>query len=170
MVGKKEVSYEDGMNVISVIINAISEMVNMPRGTVKFLMACFVVLLVAASIYGVSAFRGWSTSYYETDEYRKAIDELKYSVFKGAEDVSNIDLLQEIILPENDELIARDIEVFPEDYPEGYDPDDPVGIGEVDPYAAMEPDIDEIRKQEAMDAWEEYNQPEPDISDRVLKP
>lgn len=73
-------------------------------------------------------------------------------------------------MPENDELIARDIEVFPEDYPEGYDPDDPVGMGEVDPYSAMEPDIDEIRKQEAMDAWEEYNQPEPDISDRVLKP
>ena len=56
------------------------------------------------------------------------------------------------------------------EYPEGYDPDDPVAMGEVDPYAAMEPDMDEVMKQEAMDAWADYNRPEPDLSDRILKP
>ena len=39
VVGRKEVHYEDGRNVISVIINAISVRIKMPRGTVKTLLA-----------------------------------------------------------------------------------------------------------------------------------
>lgn len=35
VVGRKEVRYEDGKNIISVIINAISVRINMPRGTSK---------------------------------------------------------------------------------------------------------------------------------------
>lgn len=322
VVCSKEIHYEDDRNVISVIINAISVRINMPRGTVKLLMACFVVLLAAASIYGINVLRDWSTSYYKTAEYQKSVDDIKYSVIKGADDARNINLSREIVMPEkevvisenyaftvpagyfdeytfaygelfmnmqahgfynsngdyfvvssyitkegiadkdlqtvvmdrlkeandvrniryeqktfeygelvvlryeafksgepsifaseyswkdddgticsldissdtgdieetakyilssvhrtksglsNDELIVREKELYSEDYPEGYDPDDPVGMGIVDPYAAMEPNIDEIRKQEAMEAWEEYSKPEqePDISDRVIKP
>ena len=319
-VGTKEINYEDGRNVISVIINAISVRVNMPRGTVKALVACFAVLLVATSIYGINVLRDWSTSYYETAEYQKSVDNIKYGVINAADTVTDADLTRNAVFPEkkvvisanysftvpagyfnednysyggmfmnmqsfgfyndagdyyvvrsyitkegiedkdlkdavmarfsdaldvrnvrydyedfeygpliacryeafeegepdifaveyswqdddgticsldiatmagdyeetakrilssvrrsrngftNDELIKREKELFNDGYHEGYDPDDPAGMGEVDPYAAMEPDIDEIRKQEAMDAWEEYNKPEQDISDRVLKP
>ena len=59
VVGTKEVRYEDGRNVISVIINAISVRINMPRGTVKLLMACFAVLVVAALIYAANVFHSW---------------------------------------------------------------------------------------------------------------
>lgn len=319
-VGTKEINYEDGRNVISVIINAISVRINMPRGTVKALAACFAVLLVAASIYGINVLRDWSTSYYETAEYQKSVDTIKYGVINAADTVTDADLTRNAVFPEkevvisenysftvpagyfdeynygyggmfmnmqsfgfyndagdyyvvrsyitregieekdlkdvviarfkdaedvrnircdykdfdygplidcryeafeegeldiyaveyswqdddgticsldistyagdyedtakrilssvrrsrdgftNDELIEREKELYNEGYYGDYDPDDPVGMGEVDPYAAMEPDIDEIRKQEAMDAWEEYNKPEQDISDRVLKP
>ena len=55
IVGQKSVFYEDGRNVISVIINAISVRINMPRGTVKALMACCAALLLAAAVYGASA-------------------------------------------------------------------------------------------------------------------
>ena len=51
-VGRKEVRYEDGLNVISVIINAISVRVNMPRGTVKALMAVLAALLLLAALVG----------------------------------------------------------------------------------------------------------------------
>ena len=53
-VGRRESRYEDGRNVISVIINAISVRINMPRGTVKALLACFAALLIlaAALIWG----------------------------------------------------------------------------------------------------------------------
>lgn len=315
-VGTKEISYEDGRNVISVIINAISVRINMPRGTVKTLAACFAVLLVAASIYGINVLRDWSTAYYETAEYQKSVDTIKYGVIDAADTVTDADLTRNVVFPEkevvisenysftvpagyfneysygyggmfmnmqsfgfyndagdyyvvrsyitkegiedkdlkgvviarladatdvknvrydyedfeygpliacryeaaeeeepdiyaveyswqdddgticsldisaesgdyeetakrilssvrrsrngftNDELIEREKELYYGDY----DPDDPVGMGEVDPYAAMEPDIDEIRKQEAMEAWEEYNRPEQDISDRIIKP
>ena len=42
IIGRKETYYEDDRNVISVIINAISVRINMPRGTVKTLMAILV--------------------------------------------------------------------------------------------------------------------------------
>lgn len=45
-IGRREAYYEDGRNVISVIINAISVRINMPRGTVKALLACLAALLV----------------------------------------------------------------------------------------------------------------------------
>lgn len=40
----------------------------------------------------------------------------------------------------------------------------------VDPYEAARPDDDEWKKQQAEEAWEEYNKTEPDISDGVIKP
>ena len=46
IVARKQSFYEDGRNVISVIINAISVRINMPRGTVKALMACIAVMLI----------------------------------------------------------------------------------------------------------------------------
>ena len=55
IVGHKEVGYEDGRNVISVIINALSVRINMPRGTVKALMACFVILLIAILVHACDA-------------------------------------------------------------------------------------------------------------------
>jgi len=48
--GRKETFYEDGRNVISVIINAISVRINMPRGTVKALLACIALLLIVAAM------------------------------------------------------------------------------------------------------------------------
>lgn len=148
-VGSKEIYYEDDKNVISVIINAISVRINMPRGTVKALMACFAVLLVAASENTVT--KCFLESYDATIGI--AFDAIQYT----SEAIS--------IEKEEGKEYLQD-----SGYPEGYDPDDPVAMGEVDPYAAMEPDVDEIMKQEAMDAWAEYNQPEPDLSDRTLKP
>lgn len=55
VIGKKEYSFEDGRNVISVIINAISVRINMPRGTVKTLIACFAALIVVALAFAGSA-------------------------------------------------------------------------------------------------------------------
>ncbi len=53
IVGRKESRYEDGKNVISVIINAISVRINMPRGTVKALLACFAALIIVALVVGL---------------------------------------------------------------------------------------------------------------------
>lgn len=60
-------------------------------------------------------------------------------------------------------------------YPEGYDSDDPVGMGEVDPWEAYEDmqaeEMDRAMAEDAMRAWEEYNEPiEHDISDEIIKP
>lgn len=314
-VGTKEVYHEDGRNVVSVIITAISVRINMPRGTVKALLACFVVLLAAFLIYGINVLREWSTSYYDTAEYQKIVDETKYSVIRGAEEVADIDISREAVLPEKEAAISENYSFtvpagyfeeqsftygsmfmnmqsygfyneagdyfvvrsyITKDGIEGsdmetvvldrirdavdvrnvrYDYEDfeygklialryeAVAVGEptvfaveyswqdddgtvcsldissesgeyeetaerilssvhrsqngftnselisreinmnyeedadhvkdadpVDPYAALEPDVDEIRKQQAMEAWEEYNKPEQDISDRIIKP
>lgn len=53
-VGRKEVYYEDGSNFISVIINAISVHINMPRGTIKATIACFLAFLLCVCIYGLT--------------------------------------------------------------------------------------------------------------------
>lgn len=50
-VGRMEVEYEDDRNVIHAIINAISVRINMPRGTVKVLMACLVAILLAVIVF-----------------------------------------------------------------------------------------------------------------------
>ena len=146
---------------------AINAMINKPHSTVKILMPCFVVLLVAASIYGVNVLRDWSTSYSDTAVYPKTIEAIKNNAIMGGKAISNIDLTTVIVHPEKEEVVSENDSYT---FPEGYDPDDPVAMGEVDPYAAMEPDVDEIMKQEAMDAWAEYNEPEPDLSDRIVKP
>ncbi|MBE6028506.1 MAG: hypothetical protein E7227_07945 [Clostridiales bacterium] len=44
-----------------------------------------------------------------------------------------------------------------------------VGRKTVD-YEDALPSADEARRQQAMEAWENYNRPEPDPSDGVLKP
>lgn len=46
-VGRIEIEREDDRNVIYALINAISVRINMPRGTVKALLACLAVLLIA---------------------------------------------------------------------------------------------------------------------------
>ena len=60
------------------------------------------------------------------------------------------------------------------DYPEGYDPYDPIAMGEVDPWEAyraqQEEEMDRAMAEEAQRAWQEYNEPQPDISDRIIKP
>ena len=55
VVGRKEAYYEDDKNVISVIINAISVRINMPRGTVKALLACLVALVVVIAMFSFSS-------------------------------------------------------------------------------------------------------------------
>ena len=67
VVGCKEVGYEDGRNVISVIINAISVRINMPRGTVKALLACLAVLLIAVVMMAWDHADSGSTADTETE-------------------------------------------------------------------------------------------------------
>ena len=65
-------------------------------------------------------------------------------------------------------------EEYCSDYPEGYDPNDPIAMGEVDPWEAyraqQEEEMDRAMAEEAQRAWQEYNEPQPDISDRIIKP
>ena len=67
VIGRKEAYYEDGRNVISVIINAISVRINMPRGTVKALLACLTVLLIAVTLLAVKGGDGGSAVENTTD-------------------------------------------------------------------------------------------------------
>ena len=47
-------------------------------------------------------------------------------------------------------------------------------MGEVDPWEAyraqQEEEMDRAMAEEAQRAWQEYNEPQPDISDRIIKP
>ena len=56
----------------------------------------------------------------------------------------------------------------------GYDPDDPVATGEVDPEAAYNAqqaeEMDRAMAEEAERAWLQQNEPQPDISDQIIKP
>lgn len=47
IIGKGEHFYEDGKNVISIIYNAISVRINMPQGTVKGVIVCLALLIIA---------------------------------------------------------------------------------------------------------------------------
>lgn len=57
------------------------------------------------------------------------------------------------------------------DYPEGYDP---ITMGEVDSWdayrAQQAEEMDRAMAEEAQRAWQEYNEPQPDISDGIIKP
>ena len=57
------------------------------------------------------------------------------------------------------------------DYPEGYNP---IAMGEIDPweaYNALQAEkMDRAMAEEAQRAWQEHYEPQPDISDRVIKP
>jgi len=59
-------------------------------------------------------------------------------------------------------------------YPEGYESYDPIAMGEIDPwevYRDMQEDaMDRAMAEEAQRAWQDYNEPQPDISDRIIKP
>ena len=74
IIGRKETYYEDDRNVISVIINAISVRINMPRGTVKTLMAILAVLVIAALIYAANVFHTWNRDH-EADKTETEITE-----------------------------------------------------------------------------------------------
>ena len=317
VVAQKQVDYEDGKNIISVIITAISVRVNMPRGTVKALMACFVALILVAVFYAAHyrevpfdqtadyqkgierikngieygayftydytmsrevalpskdvvisgnysftvpagyyveppyldgewyanaqafSFYNWAEDWYlvrtyitQADKDSKSLELIVLERIKAAEDVQNISYDYEDfgigkvlvckyeILYENefdafaveyswadddgtvcslevsteagdyeetakavmntvhrsnnafsnDELVERDREAwYAEHYDEDFDPDDYEAMG-IDPYEAMRPDDDEVRRQQAKEAWEEYNDPKPDISDGIIKP
>ncbi len=322
VVGVKQVDHVDDKNIISVIITAISVRINMPRGTVKALMACFFILLVIAGTFAARTLHAWNTPFRETAEYQRTIERVRDGIEYGSYYVSDYSLSHEVVLPSkeavisgnysftvpagyyvespyldgewfanaqafsfynsagdwflvrtyitqadidskdletivlerikdandvrnirydyedfdigrvlvcryeiieqdepeifaveyswadddgticsievsteageyevtanavintvhrsnnafsNDELVERDRAAWYEEYyGEDFNPDDYEAMG-IDPYEAMEPDVDEIRKQQAMEAWEEYNnpQPEPDISDGVIKP
>lgn len=322
VVGVKQVDHVDDKNIISVIITAISVRINMPRGTVKALMACFFALVVIALVYASSVAHSRDDSFKEGTDYQRSIDSITSAIEYGAYYVSDYSLSRGVVLPSkeavisgnysftvpagyyvespyldgewfanaqafsfynssgdwflvrtyitqadidskdletivlerikdandvrnirydyedfgigrvlvcryeiiekdepeifaveyswadddgticsvevsteageyeetanavmstihrsnnafsNDELVERDRAAWYEEYyGEDFDPDDYEAMG-IDPYEAMEPDVDEIRKQQAMEAWEEYNdpQPEPDVSDGVIKP
>ena len=59
-------------------------------------------------------------------------------------------------------------------YPDGYDPDDPVATGEIDPRDVYNDqqaeEMDKAMAEEAQRAWQEQFEPQPDISDHTLKP
>ena len=82
VVGRKEVNYADGKNVISVIINAISVRINMPRGTVKALMACFVIMLVAILRLGFNKLGNNNTTN-QSDEVANAKTSREYTSEEG---------------------------------------------------------------------------------------
>lgn len=75
VLGRKEAYYEDGRNVISVIINAISVRINMPRGTVKVLMAILAVLILAALIYAANTLHSWNKSNEAEQPETEAVEE-----------------------------------------------------------------------------------------------
>ena len=60
-VGRIEIEHDNGRNVIHAIINAVSVRVNMPQGTVKALMACFAVLLIAVLLFAESEMHSQKT-------------------------------------------------------------------------------------------------------------
>ena len=62
VVWRKETYYEDDRNVISVIINAISVRINIPRGTVKALMACLAALVLVIIVLSFKSIDSASTS------------------------------------------------------------------------------------------------------------
>ena len=66
-VGRMEVEYEDDRNVIHAIINAISVRINMPRGTVKVLMACLVAILLAVIVFAFNKTDTDNTSQQNTE-------------------------------------------------------------------------------------------------------
>ena len=325
IIGTKTVDYVDDKNVISVIINAISVRINMPRGTVKVLMGCLAVLIIAALIYGFSVLDAHKED--KALEYQKSVNTVKAGITSGSREMSDYSLSREVFMPEkevvisqnysyvvpagyfseypylggewfvnaqafsfyngsgdwylarsyitradvgskdfetivldrikdandvknisydyenfeigkvlackyeifesgepdvfaveyswedddgtvcsleissdagdyeetarqvmasvhragnamtNEELVARDKALYEEEYDEEYDEDmddydydDPLASGFVDEDTLLQPDMEEIRRQQAMDAWNEYNKEEPDISDRVIKP
>lgn len=115
------------------------------------------------------------------DEYNLPVNVIEYSWLDGEDticvlEVSNPDKdptpTAQVVrntIHEADNPWAR-IDSLMDGYPDGYDPDDPVGMGIVDPDEAMEPNTDGILMERADEAWREYNQPDRDFTDRVLKP
>lgn len=79
VVGRKEISYEDGRNVISVIINAISVRINMPRGTVKALMACLAAILIVGLVYAGNTIKDKSEGEAAAEETEAVVEESKSS-------------------------------------------------------------------------------------------
>ena len=74
----------------------------------------------------------------------------------------------------SESLISESNEIDEElygDYPEGYDQ---IAMGEVDPWdayrAQQAEEMDRAMAEEAQRAWQEYNEPQPDISDGIIKP
>lgn len=90
----KHVDYEDGKSVVSVLINAISVRINMPRGTVKALMAILAVLVIAALIYAVSASHAWNKNS-ETNQADTEITE------ETGESISSVLPARDIAISEN---------------------------------------------------------------------
>lgn len=189
VVAHKQVDYADGKNFISVIISAISVRINMPRGTVKALMACFLALLIAAGIYGINVLRSWDEPYEQGADHQRGIERIKSGIESGDCEETARQVFSTVHRTKNaytnDELVAKDkaewedmygdldYEELYEEYmndPESfYDSAGPDAMG-VDPYEAARPDDDEWKKQQVEEAWEEYNKTEPDISDGVIKP
>lgn len=100
VVGRQETRYEDGRNVISIIINAISVRINMPRGTVKALMACLMVLVIVGLIYAANVFHSWSRD-------RAAEKQAAETVEQTEEDTAEAEMSEEIDkTPANDDVIA----------------------------------------------------------------
>lgn len=321
IIGTKTVDYVDDRNVISVIITAISVRINMPRGTVKVLMGCLIVLIIAALIYGFSVLDAHKED--KALEYQKSVNTVSAGIVSGSREMGDYSLSREVFMPEkdvvisqnysyvvpagyfseypylggewfvnaqafsfyngsgdwyqartyitradvgskdfetivldrikdaddvknisydyedfeigkvlackyeifqsgepdvfaveyswedddgtvcsleistesgdyeetarqvmtsvhragnamtNEELVAREKALYEEEYDEDmddYDYDDPLASGLVDEDTLLQPDMEEIRRQQAMDAWNEYNKEEPDIFDRVIKP
>ena len=82
-IGRVEIEREDGRNVIYAIINAISVRINMPRGTVKALMACFVILLIAALLYACNSLGSGSSDDSGSAERRYADNEISDRIAAG---------------------------------------------------------------------------------------
>ena len=97
------------------------------------------------------------------------IAEAVFSCCKCVADGANnaINRVSELLALESNEI---DEDLY-SDYSEGYDP---IAMGEVDPleaYRAQQAEeMDRAMEEEARRAWQEYNEPQPDISDGIIKP
>jgi len=120
IVGQKSVFYEDGRNVISIIINAISVRINTPRGTVKALMACCAALLLAAAVYGASALHtDRSSEESAVDETEETAETEAEQVVPGADYGSDVVSLKDYV-----NISAHFYYQIPDNVEDIWEPDD----------------------------------------------
>lgn len=102
-----EIEREDDRNSISVLINAISVRINMPRGTVKVLLKCFSALVIVAVLLAATLIHASSHTYYDTAEYQKGVTNVSEKLSNAAQDLGKDGISGEIIVPEREVAVSE---------------------------------------------------------------